>query len=98
VGAEGGADHVIRNISLEFLLLDWDRVTKNEVGSFPIEAATFQAGISDGIFDGISRCDGKKNHSLPTIAHLEKSLTFFTSTLTPPTDAAKRNGQKEGGE
>ena len=23
---------VLRNISLEFLLLDWDRVTKNEVG------------------------------------------------------------------
>lgn len=29
-----GADR-LDNISLEFLLLDWDRVTKNEVRPFP---------------------------------------------------------------
>ena len=30
-GGEGGGANSIKNISFEFQLLDWDRVTKNEV-------------------------------------------------------------------
>ena len=30
-GGEGGGANCIKNISFEFQLLDWDRVTKNEV-------------------------------------------------------------------